>query len=48
MRVFVPEVYAPYFLRPPTKADQTAWQQQVDAFRANNEACTIAIYFVGV
>jgi uncharacterized protein (DUF2235 family) len=45
---FVPEAYALYRQRPPAEADQTAWQQQVDAFRANNEACTIAIDFVGV
>lgn len=44
---FVPEAYALYRQRPPAEDDQTAWQQQVDAFRAAHEVQTIAIDFVG-
>ncbi|MBT9395050.1 DUF2235 domain-containing protein [Hymenobacter sp. NST-14] len=45
---FVPEAYALYRQRPPADADQTVWQQQVDAFRAAHEARTVNIDFIGV
>ncbi|GAA4509228.1 DUF2235 domain-containing protein [Hymenobacter ginsengisoli] len=45
---FVPEAYALYRQRPPAEEDQTAWQQQVAAFRATHQVQTIAVDFVGV
>ncbi len=45
---FVPEAYAIYRQRPPAEDDQTAWQRQVDAFRATHQVQAIGIDFVGV
>lgn len=45
---FVPEAYALYRQRALVQADQNAWQQQVATFRAEHNARTIAIEFVGV
>jgi uncharacterized protein (DUF2235 family) len=45
---FVPEAYTLYRQRPFAEAEQTAWQQQVSAFRAKHETRTITIDFVGV
>lgn len=45
---YLPEAYALYRERPSVDVKQTDWQQRVAAFRAEHEARTVSIDFVGV